>query len=82
MRGRPTKAMAAAKERQNAITYEQLCDQETDQDIITIHYDGIFKKGHWYEDHMLSMFAGCKLTNIGKHEYKVFEFPKKGGQTP
>ena len=77
--GRPTKAAAAAKKRLTAMSYEEMCDRVTDQDVITVHYDGIFRRGHWYEDHMLKLFSECRLVHLTGNEYQVVEFAKKGG---
>jgi hypothetical protein len=58
------------------LTYEEVCNQVSDSDILTIAYDGIEKKGHWYEDHMLKIFSGCKLVRLVKAEYMVMEWPE------
>jgi len=68
----------AKKKPVKTLTYEEICDRHNDSDVITVHYDGIFKNGHWYEDHMLKMFAECKLSHVSGNEYRVEEFPKKG----
>ena len=75
MRGRPRKT---AGKPIKMLTYEEVCDRHKDTDVITVHYDGIFRRGHWYEDHMLRMFAECKLSHVAGNDYKVEEFPKKG----
>lgn len=73
--GRPRKT---EKPKQPVLNYQEVAERCKDSDIITIHYDGIFKRGHWYEDHMLKMFAQCKMVHLYGNEYRVEEFPKKG----
>lgn len=68
-----------AKKPPKLLTYEEVCDRHKDTDVITINYDGIFRRGHWYEDHMLKMFSECKLSHLSGNEYRVEEFPKKEG---
>lgn len=75
--GRPTKDQVRARQRKTALSYEELCDRITDGDVITIHYDGIFRRGHWYEDHMLKMFSESKLVHLAGNDYQVVEFPKR-----
>lgn len=64
--------------RKTLLTYEEMAERHKDADIITIHYDGIQKSGHWYEDHMLKMFTGCKLIHMAGNEYQVTEWDKSG----
>lgn len=73
--GRPRKT---AKPKAPVLNYQEVAERCKDSDIITIHYDGICKSGHWYEDHMLKMFAQCKMVHLYGNEYRVEEFPKKG----
>ena len=73
--GRPRKS---APKRKTLLTYEEMCDRQSDQDVITVMYDGIEKRGHWYEDHMLKMFSECKLVQLTKDVYQVAEWPEKG----
>ena len=58
------------------ITYEEVCNQVGDKDILTVCYDGHEKKGHWYEDHMLQMFSECKLLRMATNAYMVTEWPE------
>lgn len=75
-RGRPTNAQRQA--RRTLLTYEEMANRHKDTDRITVHYDGIEKSGHWYEDHMMNQFNGCKLVHLTGNEYQVAEWPQKG----
>ena len=81
-RGRPTNDQRKARQHKTAITYEELHEQLTDADVFTIHYDGICRRGHWYEDHMLKLFSGAKLVRLAANEYQVVEFGpgRRGGE--
>ena len=60
------------------LTYEEAVATVRDGDIITICYDGVFKKGHWYDDHMLKMFSECRMIHLCGNMYMVKEWPGKG----
>lgn len=62
------------------LSYEEAVSQVRDVDIITIHYDGVCKKGHWYDDHMLKMFSECRLLKLTSTEFQVMEWPEKQTQ--
>ena len=75
--GRPSKGKSPLP-RKTLLTYEELCSRTGDGDTITIQYDGIERSGHWYDDHMMTMFDGCKVIHLFGSTYAVAEWPKKG----
>ena len=75
-RGRPTRQ--AQQARKTRLTYAEMCDRVRDGDIITVHFDGIARSGHWYEDHMMNMFGECTLIHLTGNEYQVAEWPERG----
>ena len=62
--------------KQKKLTYEEAANLIADHETMTIHYDGISRTGHWYEDHMLNMFSQCRMIRIGSREFKVVEWPE------
>ena len=74
-RGRPSKDRMPKK---TVMTYEEMCERHSDADIIEVQYDGICRKGHWYEDHMLKMFSECKMIHLTGNIYQVAEWAGKG----
>lgn len=67
--------------RKPTMTYEEICNQVMDSDVLTIYYrGGLRRSGHWYEDHMLRMFSECKLYWEGQHRYSVAEWPAPRAQ--
>lgn len=59
------------------LTWEDVAKQAGDQKTIVVHYDGIYKSGRWYEDHMMKQFDGCELLRLATDHYLVMAWPER-----
>lgn len=59
------------------LTWEDVMKQTGDGQEITVHYDGIQRRGFWYEDHMMEMFSDCELLRLTNTDYQVTKWPGK-----
>lgn len=58
------------------LSWEEVVDRAGDQAIV-VHFDGIQRRGYWYEDHMMKMFSGCELLQLTASDYQVTKWPER-----
>lgn len=58
------------------LSWEEVAQQAGEKPII-VHYDGIQRRGYWYEDHMMEMFSGCELLRLTNTDYQVTKWPER-----